>query len=354
VFGMMRRCLAVCLALAVLSACAVPTAALSQQTPAAVATELGTHIMCIHQAKDSALWFGSDGQGIYRADGTSLVRFTTDHGLAGNNVRAIQEDRSGNIFVFSDPGAVCRFDGRRFSSVPVLEPAKCEWKLGPDDLWFPAGQDTGAVFRWDGEHLHRLTFPATAAGDAHFAAMPRSKFPNAKYSPYDVYTILKDSKGRMWFGTALLGACRYDGTSFVWVGHNENGSFGVRAIVEDNEGKFWLSNTINCYADANEAREGASEASNYRKEKGVATADDPYSAFVSTVRDKNGALWVAVLGGIVFRYDGTTWSVFPVKADGEYIWLTQIYRDHEDRLWVGTQGKGVYRFDGSAFVRFRF
>ncbi len=350
---MMHRCLAVCLALAVLSACAVPSAALSQQTPAVVATELGTHIMCIHQAKDSALWFGSDGQGIYRADGTSLVRFTTDHGLAGNNIRAIQEDRSGNIFVFSDPGAVCRFDGRRFSSVPVLEPAKCEWKLGPDDLWFPAGQDTGAVFRWDGKRLHRLTFPATAAGDAHFAAMPRSKFPNAKYSPYDVYTIFKDSKGRMWFGTSLLGACRYDGKSFVWGGHNENGSFGVRAIVEDNEGKFWLSNTINRYAEMHEAHEGASQASGYRKEQGVATEGDAYSAFVSTVRDKNGALWVAVLGGIVFRYDGTTWTGFPVKADGEYIWLTQIYRDREDRLWVGTQGKGVYRFDGCAFVSVR-
>jgi ligand-binding sensor domain-containing protein len=158
----------------------------------------------------------------------------------------------------------------------------------------------------------------------------------------------------MWFGTSLLGACRYDGKSFVWVGHNENGSFGVRAIVEDNEGKFWLSNTINRYAEMHEAHEGASQASGYRKEQGVATEGDAYSAFVSTVRDKNGALWVAVLGGIVFRYDGTTWTGFPVKADGEYIWLTQIYRDREDRLWVGTQGKGVYRFDGSAFVRFRF
>ena len=338
---MMRGCLAVCLAIAVLSACAAPTAEPSPHPPAATATELGTHIMCIHQAADSALWFGSDGQGIYRSDGKSLVRFTTDHGLTGNNIRSIQEDRSGNIFVFADPGVVCRFDGRGFERVPVLEPSKCEWKIGPDDLWFPAGQDTGAVFRWDGAHLHRLTFPATAAGDAHFVAMPRSKFPNAKYSPYDVYTIFKDSKGRMWFGTALLGACRFDGKSFVWVGHNENGSFGVRAIVEDTDGKFWLSNTVNRYA----------EATGHRREKGVAAEDDPYSAFVSTVRDKEGALWVAVLGGIVFRYDGTTWTGFSVKADGEHIWLTQIYRDREDRLWVGTQGRGVYRFDGSAFVR---
>jgi ligand-binding sensor domain-containing protein len=329
-----------------------PTPTHPRATDAESVSELGTHIMCIHEAKDSTLWFGSDAQGVYRSDGKSLMRFTTDHGLTGNSIRSIQEDRSGNILVFADPGVVCRFDGRGFHRVPVLEPSKCEWKIGPDDLWFPAGQDTGAVFRWDGERMHRLTFPTTAAGDAHYAELPRSKFPNAKYSPYDVYTIFKDSKGRMWFGTALLGACRYDGVSFVWVGHNENGSFGVRAIVEDEDGKFWLSTTESRFAEV--VGDGAEGACVYRREKGVATADDPYSAFVSSVRGKDGALWLAILGGLVCRFDGRSWTEFPVKSDGKHIWLTQIYQDREGRLWVGTQGKGVYRFDGTGFARVEF
>jgi hypothetical protein len=111
------------------------------------------------------------------------VRFTTEHGLAGDHVRGIQEDRAGTIFVSSEPGGVSRFDGRSFSKVTALDTSKSEWKLQADDLWFPAGQDTGSVYRWDGTSLHTLAFPATAAGDAHNAAWPRSKYPNAKYSP---------------------------------------------------------------------------------------------------------------------------------------------------------------------------
>lgn len=61
------------------------------------------------------------------------------------------------------------------------------------------------VYQYDGKSLHRLEFPRTKAGDEFIARFPRSEFPNVKSSPYDVYTIYKDSKGSVWFGTATVG-----------------------------------------------------------------------------------------------------------------------------------------------------
>lgn len=314
--------------------------------------ELAKSIWHIFQAQDSAYWFGSDGQGVYRYDGKWLVRFTTEQGLTSDHVRGIQEDRAGNIFVCGEPGGVSRFDGRGFSRLTALDPSKSEWKLGPDDLWFPGGQDSGVVYRWDGTSLHRLAFPETDAGEAHFAAMPRSKYPNAKYSPYDVYTIFKDRKGHLWFGTSTLGACRYDGTSFVWVGHGENGGFGVRAFVEDPDGKFWLSNCVSRFAeDPNGA--GEPRTPRYRKEPGIAADADPYSVFMSAVRDKEGVLWLATLGAGVFRYDRAKWTHFPVTHDDKPIRVYSIYRDRQDGLWLGTQGHGVYKFNGKTFEKFQ-
>jgi len=317
-----------------------------------IVAELDNCIFHIYQAKDSAYWFGSDGQGVYRYDGNELVRFTTAQGLTSDNVRGIQEDRSGNIFVCSEPGGVSRFDGRGFSRLTALDSSKCEWKLGPDDLWFPGGQDSGVVYRWDGTSLHRLAFPKTEAGEAHIVAHPRSKYPNAKYSPYDVYTIFKDSKGHLWFGTSTLGACRYDGTSFAWAGLGENGSFGVRSIVEDKDGNFWLSNCMSRFAEhpIDAAEPGTPH---YRKEPGIATGADPYSVFMSTVRDKDGVLWMATLRGGVFRYDGTQWTHFPVMRDGKPIQVFSIYRDRNDALWLGTHEHGVYKFNGKAFEKFQ-
>ncbi len=317
-----------------------------------VVAALDNRMWIVFQAKDRTYWFGSDGQGIYRFDGKTIVRFTTEHGLGGDHIRSIQEDLAGNIYAVSDPGGVSRFDGRGFSVLPVAEASESVWEFGVDDLWFPAGQDTGAVYRWDGALLHRLAFPATAAGDAHAAAFPRSTHPNARYSPYDVYTTFKDSRGRLWFGTAVLGACRYDGTSFAWVGPGENGSFGVRSIVEDGDGSFWLSNCVSRFAeDVSAAAEPG--VPRYRKEAGIATDGDPYAVFMSSVRDKDGVLWLATLNAGVFRYDGTEWTHFPVTHDGKPIWVYSIYRDRQSELWLGTQAHGVYRFNGKTFEKFQ-
>jgi len=98
--------------------------------------------------------------------------------------------------------------------------------------------------------------------------------------------------------------------------------------------------------------QAAVEPSRYRKEPGIAIGADPYSAFVSTGRDNDGVLWIATLGGGVFRYDGTTWTHFPVMHDGQPIWVSKLYLDRQNTLWLGTQKHGMYRLDGVAFKRF--
>jgi ligand-binding sensor domain-containing protein len=316
------------------------------------AVKLDRRILHVFQGKDSAYWFGSDGQGVYRYDGKTLERFTTEQGLASDRVRGIQEDRAGNIFVCGEPGGVSRFDGHGFSKLTAVNESKSQWKLGPDDLWFPGGQDSGVVYRWDGTLLHRLAFPKTEAGEAHIAAHPRSKFPNAIYSPYDVYTIFKDSKGHLWFGTGTLGACRYDGANFVWVGIGENGSFGVRSIVEERNGKIWLSNCVSRFAEDPSAA-AEPDSPRYRKEQGIAKDADPYSVFMSAIRDKDGVLWMATLNGGVFRYDEAKWTHFPVTVDGKPIWVFSIYGDRQGALWLGTHEHGVYKFNGRTFEKFQ-
>jgi ligand-binding sensor domain-containing protein len=317
--------------------------------------ELDNQIWVVFQASDENHWFGSNGQGVYRHDGKTLVRFTTEHGLVGDHIRGIQEDRAGNIYIATEPAGISRFDGRGFTTLKAADPARCEWKLGPQDLWFSCGQNTGAVYRYDGEMLHRLTLPKTQAGEEHNARHPRSLFPNANYSPYDVYTIFKDSKGYVWFGTAVLGACRFDGTSHAWIDKPglELGSFGVRAIIEDKDGRFWFSSTRNRYAvDSAEAAERGTSALNHRLEQGFDS--EGLSVFNTALVDRNADLWLTTLGAGVWRHGGESMTHYPVTHDGASIWVFSVYCDREQVLWLGTQEHGVYRFNGKAFERVRF
>lgn len=320
------------------------------ETVTAMAKDLG-HVF---QAKDGRHWFASGTEGAFRYDGKTITRFTKKDGLAGNSVGGIQGDPSGNLYFNTDKG-ISKFDGKSFTT---LEPkAGGEWKIQPDDLWFPAGQDTGAVYRYDGQSLHRLTFPKTKAGDA--ATLPRDQFPNAKYSPYDVYTIFKDSKGHLWFGTAVLGVCRYDGKSFTWIPEEEvrNGSFGTRSIFEDKDGTFWISNTLRRYAIDRSTKVDPDAAPWYKKEKGMGSLSgykqDEYDTFISSTRGDDGAIWLAILGGVVYRYDGKGMTRYPVTENGKHHWIYSIYKDNQGVLWLGTQAHGAYRFNGKAFEKFK-
>lgn len=324
-------------------------------------------IMHVFQAKNGDYWFGSKDRGAYRYDGKTLVNFTTKDGLSYDHIGGIQEDKAGHIYftTTSDFDAerrkftqvISKYDGKTFRTVPLPEKAAdaTAWKLQPDDLWFGGGQDSGVVYRYDGKTMHCLELPRTKEGDAFLAAHPRSKFPNINFSPYDTYISFKDSKGHLWFGTAMLGVCRYDGKTFAWLPESElrNGSFGTRSIVEDNEGKFWFCSSLHRYvvdlSDKSEPR--------FKKEEGIRQAKDRtkprIGGIISGVLDSAGVLWMATYGDGVWRYDGKNVIRFPVKDGDKDITLFTISKDNRGVLWLGTHTAGPYKFNGMAFEKFR-
>ncbi len=320
--------------------------------------------MALHDTNNN-YWFRNGSNGLYRYDGKAggsgrgrgtITRFTTKDGLSSDHIGDMQQYGPTNDIVIATSNGFCKFDGSAFSKITILDPSKSEWKIQPDDLWFSAGQDTGAVFRYDGTVVHRLTFPTTKAGDAHYKEFPRDKFPNAKYSPYDVYSIYRDSKGHMWFATATLGACRYDGATFAWFVKPgiELDNFGTRSIIQDKDGKYLFSSTPNRYTfDPSPAGvRGGTVEIKYHMEPGFGTAEDPFSVFMSAVKDKNGDLWLCTLGAGVFRYDGTKMTHYPVTHDGAPIWVHTISLDRQDNPWLATTEHGAYKINGEKFEKF--
>ncbi len=296
-----------------------------------IVTELDNAIWHVFQAKNNDYWFGSHDRGVYRYNGKALVNFTMKDGLCDNKLGlgGIQQDKSGNIY-FNTAKGIGRFDGTSFATLGVTKSnsATGEWKLQPDDLWFQGAQDTGALYRYDGTLLHHLEFPKTKDGDEHYRQMPRDKFPNAKYSPYDVYSIFKDRKGNVWFGTSTLGACRFDGKSFAWIPEHElrNGSFGTRSIIEDKEGRFWFCNTLHRY----DVDLSASAVMKFRKVDELQDTSDPnmqsLRGIMSSTVDSTGALWMATYGEGVWRYDGKSITHYPVKDGDKAITLFSIHK----------------------------
>ncbi len=318
-------------------------------------TEIPDSILVIFHDKKNNFWFGSNGRGVYRYNGYKLIQLTTKHGLSNNQIWEIKEDKAGNIF-FTTATGIDKYDGKTITQLKVTT-TNTEWKLEPGDLWFENGMDHGHPYRYDGKNLYRLTFPKNIREDEFNA-----KFPNTGYSPYHIYTIYTDSKGRIWFGTAVLGVGCYDGHTFKWIAEDDlteihdGPSNGIRSVIEDKNGDFWFSNTHYRYTISATTDGGIT----YKKKPGMQFPDywlekDGFE-YLSAVVDSTGDIWMVTYNNGVFRYDFKNhyYHYYVQQADLSNAYLYTIIKSNFGTLWLGTHTDGVHKWDGVMFKKVKF
>jgi ligand-binding sensor domain-containing protein len=306
-------------------------------------SELGSSIMVIYQDTKEAYWFGSWKTGVYKYDGKELTNYTTKHGLPNNRIDEIKEDEFGNIYFTSchPTSTIVKFDGNTFtilSSIPSNN-----WQLKPTDMWFKHAYRNEKVYRYDGNNLYELPLPK----------------PPHLSNPFEIYSIYKDSKGKIWFGTNPVGVCRYDGKSFEWITEEDvtefrdEGANGVRSMVEDKNGDFWF-NTEYQYGIYDSTTLKSNKF--YTRHTSVGSLDGQKNSdldeYLSTVKDNNNHLWFVTYLDGVWKYDGTKITHYPVLEQSKQIALFSIYKDNKGDLWLGTHENGAYKFNGTSFEKF--
>lgn len=310
-------------------------------------------IWVVFQDSRADYWFGSNGQGVLHYDGKQLKRFDMDDGLVDNTIRGIQEDQHGHIYI-ETPEGISQYDGKAFTTLEPLRSADNEWKLDSTDLWF--GYDANDLYRYDGESLFELKLPRQNLYKAFGRLVDGIRFNSNNQGPYAVYGVDQDKDGHVWFGTVTAGAFRYDGTSFLWFGESELSTLpdgrvpGVRSMLRDKEGYYWLSNFKSKYKIDADAPKG------YVKMKAAeipaSVAEDNILYFNSGIVAANGDLWMTTYGGGVWRYDGTSLSHQKIKRGKGELLLITIYEDDQGTIWLGTDNDGVYQRIGERFEKF--
>ncbi|MEN0003519.1 MAG: two-component regulator propeller domain-containing protein [Bacteroidota bacterium] len=334
----------------------------TQSSDAPKVNPLAPTIWAIHQDQNGHFWFGSKADGLYQYDGQTVKHFTKTDGLIGDDIRGIQEDASGNLYIETLRG-ISKYDGKTFETLPIKESNgdTSQWTLAPTDLWFRIGFNKGGPYRYDGEYLHYLEFPR-----APQEAVYDETYPNDSYSRYGIYTIYKDQEGAIWFGTAGMGLCQFDGEAVRW--HFEEqlqktpggGDFGIRAIFQDRDGQYWINNTRYRYnilkTSQSEKVTENERLLDLQKRDGVGQLDLQgamgYPYFLAITQDDDGALWMVTYDDGVWKYDGTQLKNYPIKDGDKEVLLFTIYKDRQGGLWLGTDNAGVYKWDGNSFKQF--
>jgi ligand-binding sensor domain-containing protein len=319
--------------------------------------ELSNNIMVVYQDKKNNYWFGSWKDGLYKYDRKSIIHFTTKDGLPSNRVEEIKEDKQGNLY-FNTTKGLCRYDGQRFLMLVPSVSLGNDWKLSPDALWFKNLSCSDCVYRLDGHRLYGLKLPKTKLGEDYVR-----KHPNYT-NPYSIYCIYEDSKANIWFGTANLGVCRYNGRSFDWISESDvteihdGPANGVRSIAEDKNGDFWFNTEYRYSIDKQQilTKSVIDNSKFYERIKSIGCLDGKkdgdLNEYLSITKDNKNNLWIAIYLHGVWAYDGDKIIHYPVQVNAKNIPIYCIYKDNSGSLWLGTQDNGAFSFNGKTFEKF--
>ena len=305
--------------------------------------KFGSGIRAIFQDSKGNYWFGIHNEGISYYDGKAFEYYTTIEGLLDNQIRAIQEDKNGNILISTAKG-LSVYDGQKFTNYTTKtnEPT-LEWNKTRGDLWFYAGEEDG-INRFDGEQMNYLIFP-------------KPEIYNSNDS-YGVTDIAVDTESKVWIAT-YAALFNYDGKNVNIFDHKKlklkgNEILHIRSLLADSKGRIWIGNnglgallmendkTIN-FSDKNGLIQKNSDKNGNLSP--VGTMEHVFSI----EEDAEGNIWFGDRDTGAWKFDGKNLTnyILDKNLKSQMIWT--INKDNSDNLLFGMANGGVYKFNGKSF-----
>jgi ligand-binding sensor domain-containing protein len=299
-------------------------------------------IWCGHRDPEGVLWFGTN-EGLYRYEGERFTHFTTDDGLACNQIYSILDDLRGGIWLGTDFG-LCRFDGKAFEHVPLpWGKVSGTWFEGMYPILSP-NRVTSLVHDRNG-HLWIGTCGAGAYqyDGKEFTQHLLARGQKVEDGPHQnwITSIARDQSDHLWFTSmSRSGASRFDGESFQHFTAKDGLSFeSLRYVYQDRAGTIWFGNNGN-RGGGLDSFDGES-FSHHNEEVGHS-----HPRAHSIFQDRNGLLWFACVMDGICTYDGKTFTSFSSQQGAEFKNISFFLEDAAGKLWFGGGNHQLFRFDG--------
>jgi signal transduction histidine kinase/ligand-binding sensor domain-containing protein/CheY-like chemotaxis protein len=359
---------------------------------------LDVRVTAITQRRDGAgIWVGTDGAGVFRVTGDGQVtKVATNPAIEGDYLTGLLEDASGALWICANKGLWTL--GERAVQVKASPPLA----LVTHAVQVPA---TGAVFAQDAHGVYRidsgtavLVAPTASVYELQLwvdsAAVWTVRGQDVFRDDQRIFTLperrivsanLVDREGSLWLGTDAGGLHRLKSALFTTYGVPEGvGHPNVYATYVDHAGAIWLgtwgggvsrldpatgrasvlSSPLNPFAVNSfyEDRAGTLWIGTALGEGGLLACTPPAMtcraegpvelrerAVFALYGDSSGGFWAGA-SGLLFRYDGRTWTSFPPSTGAPEATVRAFARARDGALWMGTNGGGLARYRDGTFT----
>ncbi len=183
----------------------------------------GKAVLSVSEARNGALWIGTEGAGLYRMKQNDWTHFGATQGVSNSFVWSVSEDAQGRLWAGTWGGGLFVQNGEHFQRAPGFEDAPT-----------PA---LALLHVADGS-----TWVGTETGLAHYQAGKVEWYGRNTGLIYpDVRTVVQDSKGTVWFGMlgGGLGVLK-DGAVRQFRKINGLSSDFVQCLKLQKDGSLWI------------------------------------------------------------------------------------------------------------------
>ncbi|MBU0489195.1 MAG: SpoIIE family protein phosphatase [Bacteroidetes bacterium] len=289
-----------------------------------------SQIKCIYEDSRGYLWIGTDGGGVCRFDGKEFVTYTTDDGLCENQIRAVLEDKDGNFWFGSDANYLSKFDGKKFFNFNRNNglrgnAVQCIAQDMSGNLWVGVANDGLYQVKND-------TFIKTRISDL--------------YINLTINTIFTSRDSSIWIGTATQGIFRFmNGNYMNFTAKNGLSDRCVYSFSEDLDGNIWIGTHLGVSkVNYEDTRKPDIRFQNYSVKNGL-----PGKEVRQVYCDANGNIWISCFGKGIVRFDGFEFTVFNEKNGLPNKWVHTLCQDRSGVMWFGTDGAGICKFENELF-----
>jgi ligand-binding sensor domain-containing protein len=279
-------------------------------------------VISVYNDYENNVWIGT-ASGLYRFRGKGFVSYGVRDGLFGNFIFGITKDKNGNMWFCSDEKGVFRYDGQTFTGYTKKDGMPSE--------------KTNAVFALDDGSV----LVGTTNGLVHFVNNKVEKVYTTKdgLSNDSVNVIYRDPDGVLWAGGST-GITRIDNWKFTAYYMQASGNKpDVWSMLKDSKGRFW----VGTYLGGLFLFENGSFK---RMDHELGFSGDSYFGICE---DRPGNIYFATLDGVFIKTQNGIDSIREQHGLNSDLVYTMGIDRKKDFLWIGTN-QGVNKFDITAYT----
>lgn len=314
------------------------------------------------------LWMADPVGGLFRWQDSRFVRVLSNLGFGTGPVRMMESEDRGRV-LFRQGDRVACFQGGQFTVLRGPDGAaeavvKGVCGSGDGSLWMvtPEGLRKWRSGQWLAQLWPGVDFQShleglleDPAGDLWLATYSDGLFRLGRDATWEHFTVdasfptrsvrclFRDREGNLWAGTDGSGLLRIKPRLWKMVTRREGlGIDAVHSVSQDAQGRIWFA--------------GGTKLPYWLDRGVVAVAigsplSDPMDGVFSVLAARDGAMWIGIYRGKVFRYKDGALTAYSAQEGMRAGSVRALLEDRQGAVWVGGFG-GLSRIQGGQVTHY--